>query len=108
MTAKTDLTTPPSSGMSASQAKRLELSIIGACLLALVFIFQPFSKILFTIGCIGVVVGGLAFNLVPFCVAGNSYKKVIRVAVTVLIIFVIVVALALLSAWGYGVYLKSQ
>jgi hypothetical protein len=94
-------------GMTARQAQRLEYSIIGMCVLAMAFIFQPFSQTLFTVGCIGVVVGGLAFNLVPFCVAGTTYKKVLRILVTVLIIFVVVVLLALGSAWLYGVYLKA-
>jgi hypothetical protein len=94
-------------GMTARQAKRLEFTIIGASLLALVFIFQPFSQILFSIGCIGVVVGGLAFNLVPFCVPGTSYRKIAKVSLTVAIIFVVVVILALASAWLYGVYLGA-
>ncbi len=92
-------------GMTSAQAKRLEYSIIGGSILAMACIFQPFSMLLFSIGCIGVVVGGLAFNLVPFCVKGTSYKKIRSVAMTVIIIFVIVVILALTSAWLYGVYL---
>lgn len=94
-------------GMTARQARRLEYSIIGICVLAMAFIFQPFSQTLFTVGCIGVVVGGLAFNLVPFCVPGTTYKKVLKILLTVLIIFVVVVLLALGSAWLYGLYLKA-
>ncbi|USG61057.1 hypothetical protein NBZ79_18030 [Sneathiella marina] len=95
-------------GMTTKQARRLEYGIIGFCLLALVSIFQPFSQALFTIGCISVVVGGLAFNLVPFCVAGNKYRDIAKSGMIVVIVFVIVVILALASAWGYGVYLRSQ
>jgi hypothetical protein len=94
-------------GMTAAQARRLEYGIIGACLLALGFIFQPFSQTLFSIGCVGVVVGGLAFNLVPFCVAGTSGHKVLRIALIVAVVFVVVVLLALGSAWLYGVYLRA-
>lgn len=94
-------------GITAGQARRLEYTIIGTCLLAMAFIFQPFSQILFTVGCIGVVVGGLAFNLVPFCVPGTTYKKLLRVALTVLIVFVVAVLLALGSALLYGVYLRA-
>jgi hypothetical protein len=94
-------------GMTAAQAKRLEFSIIGVSLLALAFIFQPFSQVLFSVGCVGVVVGGLAFNLVPHCVAGKTYKDVAKIGLIVTLIFVVVVILALASAWAYGVYLKN-
>jgi hypothetical protein len=94
-------------GMTAAQARKLEYGIIGICLLALGFIFQPFSQTLFSIGCVGVVVGGLAFNLVPFCAAGTSGGKVLRIALIVAVIFVVVVLLALGSAWLYGVYLRA-
>ena len=93
--------------MSTAQAKRLEYAIIGSSLLALAFIFQPFSLLLFTIGCVGVVVAGLAFNLVPACVRGNSYRNVAKLGMTVVIIFCVVIVLALASAWLYGVYLKA-
>ena len=94
-------------GISARQAQRLEYGIIGICVLALGFIFQPFSQLLFSIGCVGVVVGGLAFNLVPFCKAGTSPGKIAKVALIVVVVFVIAVLLALGSAWLYGVYLES-
>ena len=94
-------------GMTAAEARRLEYGIIGLCVLALGFIFQPFSQTLFSIGCVGVVVGGLAFNLVPFCVAGTSRGKVLRVALIVAVAFIIVVLIALGSAWLYGVYLRA-
>jgi hypothetical protein len=93
--------------LSAAQARRLEYSIIGLCVVAMGFIFQPFSQTLFSIGCIGVVVGGLAFNLMPVCVAGSSYRKIANTAILVIFIFVVVVIVALVSAWLYGVYLRS-
>ena len=95
-------------GLTAVQARRLEYGIIGACLAALFCIFQPFSQTLFSIGCVGVVVGGLAFNLVPFCKAGTSRKKILRITLIVALIFGVVVLLALASAWLYGVYLRSS
>lgn len=95
-------------GMTAKEAKRIEKGIIWFCILSMAAIFQPFSHALFPLGCIGVVIGGLAFNLVPFCQAGNSYRKLAKVALIVLTVFAIAVILALLSAWGYGVYLKAQ
>jgi hypothetical protein len=95
-------------GMTAKQAKRLELGIIALCLLALVMIFQPFSKLLFGIGAVLVVVGGLAFNLVPACVAGNKLSSVARSAGIVLLVFFVVTLLSIGSAHLYGVYLTNQ
>lgn len=95
-------------GMTAAQAKKIEMGIIGMSLLSMAFIFQPFFQILFTVGCIGVVFSGLIFNLVPFCVAGTSYKKLARVGAIVAIVFVIVIILALGAAWAYGIYLRAQ
>ncbi|OUR76005.1 hypothetical protein A9Q83_16365 [Alphaproteobacteria bacterium 46_93_T64] len=94
--------------MTASQAKRLEHGIIVLSILSMAFIFQPFYMWLFPIGCIGVVFSGLIFNLVPFCVAGTSYRKLLRVLSIVAIVFVIVVVLALIAAWAYGIYLTNQ
>jgi hypothetical protein len=93
--------------LTALEAQRLEYSIIGLCVLALAFIFQPFSQLLFSIGCIGVVVGGLIFNLMPMCVAGSSYAKIAKTGLIVAIIFAVVVFLALASAWMYGIYLRA-
>lgn len=94
-------------GMSASLARKLEYSIIGLCVAALISIFQPFSHFLFSAGCVGVVVAGLAFNLMPFCRPGVRLAQVGKVALIVLIVFVIVILLALTFAWAYGLYLKS-
>lgn len=77
------------------------------CLLALVMIFQPFSRLAFTAGCILVVVGGLAFNLVPMCTPGRSLRSLLRAAAMVLAVFGVVVLLALGSAFLYGIYLTG-
>jgi hypothetical protein len=76
--------------------------------LSLVLIFQPFSVVLYGIGAGLVVLGGLSFNLVPFCVPGRPLSSVVRVAVIVLIILVIAICLAIGSAYLYGVYLQNQ
>ena len=94
--------------MTSIQAKRLERGIIGLSILSMAFIFQPFYMQLFPIGCIGVVLSGLIFNLVPFCVAGTSYRKLLKVGLTVAIVFVVVVVFALIAAWAYGIYLTHQ
>ena len=95
-------------GMSAAQAGTIEALIIGLCLLALFAIFQPFSLGLFSLGCVLVVVGGLAFNLVPLCQPGRPLRDVGKAALVILIVFVVVLLLALASAWLYGVYLQAQ
>lgn len=95
-------------GMSAAQAGTIEALIIGLCLLALFAIFQPFSLGLFSAGCILVVVGGLAFNLVPLCQPGRPLRDLGKAALVILIVFVVVLLLALASAWAYGVYLQAQ
>lgn len=95
-------------GMTAAQAGTIEGLIIALCLLALFAIFQPFSLGLFSLGCVLVVVGGLAFNLVPLCQPGRPLRDVGKAALVILIVFVVVLLLALASAWLYGVYLQAQ
>ena len=98
---------PESKGMSAATAKTIEYSIIGLCLLSLIMIFQPFNQLLYSIGAGLVVLGGLAFNLVPLCEPGRPLKSVVRAGVIVLVILVVVVILAVTSAWLYGIYLSK-
>ncbi len=94
-------------GMSPQLARRIERGIIGLCILAMVLIFQPFFKIGFSVGCVLVVVGGLAFNLVPLCQPGKPLRSVVKAGLIVLTIFAVVVVLALGSAHLYGIYLGS-
>jgi hypothetical protein len=94
--------------MTVAQATRLEYAIIGLGLVALVLIFQPFSLALFSIGCALVVLAGLINNLLPLCEPGVSKRTVIQAALIVALIFVVVTALAIGSAWLYGVYLAAQ
>ena len=96
-----------SPGMGRKTAARIEYGIIGLCLLAIVMIFQPFSKLAFTAGCILVVVGGLAFNLVPLCTPGRPLRSLLKSAAVVMAVFTVVVMVALGSAYLYGVYLTG-
>ena len=96
-----------SPGMGRKTAVRIEYGIIGLCLLAIVMIFQPFSKLAFTAGCILVVVGGLAFNLVPLCTPGRPLRSLLTSAAVVMAVFAVVVMVALSSAYLYGVYLTG-
>ncbi|MGE0116334.1 MAG: hypothetical protein AB7S71_23105 [Dongiaceae bacterium] len=95
-------------GMSARQAQSVEWSIIALCILALALIFQPFWLPLYSIGAGLVVLGGLAFNLVPLCRPGVPRRKLINAGITVLLLLLIVAGLAIGSAYLYGEFLKSQ
>ncbi len=86
----------------------LEWAIIGLCVAALVMVFQPFSLKLYGIGAGLVVLGGLAFNLVPLCRPGIPMRTVVKAALVVLLLLLLVAGLAIGSAWLYGVYLHSQ
>ena len=97
-----------SNGMTPRQARAVERSIIGLCILALALIFQPFSLPLYGIGAGLVVLGGLAFNLVPLCRPGVPRKALLNAGVVVLALLLMVAALAIGSAYLYGEYLKSQ
>lgn len=81
--------------MSPRTARLIVASVIAICLLALLFIFQPFVKELYTAGCIMVVIGGLTFNVVPFANTQNSVRRVIRVMAIVLAILLIAVGIAI-------------
>jgi hypothetical protein len=91
--------------MTRRQARSIEWAIIGLCLAALGFVFQPFSLTLYGVGAGLVVFAGLAFNLVPHCVPGRPARSVARVALIVLIVFVVVTAIAIGSAYLYVLYL---
>ena len=69
-------------------------------------IFQPFSLTLFGVGAVLVVVGGLAFNLVPLCQPGRPLKSVVKAGIVVLTILLVVVALAIGSAELYAIFLR--
>ena len=96
------------SGMTRRQARTVEYSIIGLCIVAMVMIFQPFSQTLFSVGAGLVVLAGLAFNLVPFCRPGVPVAKLAKVGLIVLGVLVTVMAVAIGAAYLYGVYLQNQ
>ena len=81
--------------MSPRTARLVVSSVIAICLLALLFIFQPFVKELYTAGCIMVVIGGLTFNVVPFANTQNSFGRVLKVLGIVLAILIIAVGIAI-------------
>ena len=93
--------------MTAAQAKWLERIIIGVCVLSIVAIFQPFSIKLFSIGCVTVVVGALAFNLVPLAQKGVEWRFIVKVTVIILIVLGVAASLGVGTAFLYVDYLES-
>jgi hypothetical protein len=104
----TDPAAPPAGqGLTARQARTVEYSIIGLCLAALLMIFQPFSLTLYGIGAGLVVIGGLAFNMIPFCREGVPAGRLAKVGLVVLILLLVVAALGFLTAQAYVWYLQA-
>jgi hypothetical protein len=95
-------------GMSAATARSVEYAIIGLCVLALALIFQPFSLTLYGIGAGLVVLGGLAFNLIPHCRPGVPARWLLTVGLIVLGLLIAVFLLALGSTYLYALYLAAS
>jgi len=94
--------------MTVNQAKTVEYAIISISVLSLVLLFQPFSLELYSIGAGLVVLAGLAFNLVPLCTPGRSFRSLVKGAVVTIVIFIVVTLLALGSALLYSWYLSVR
>jgi hypothetical protein len=91
-------------GMTPRNALRLEYTIIGLGLFALVLIFQPFSLTLFAMGSGLVVLAGLANNLLPLAQPGVPVRSVVKVALVVALIFCIALLVSITAANLYGVF----
>jgi hypothetical protein len=98
---------PGNPGMSAATARTIEYSIIALCVISLVMIFQPFSLTLYGIGAGLVVLGGLAFNLIPHCRPGVPARWLVTVALIVLALLVVVFFLAVGTSYLYAWYLEA-
>jgi hypothetical protein len=107
MTDLSDSNKPGPKLLTRKSAKAVEMSIITLCVAAMVMIFQPFSQTLFTIGAGLVVLGGLSFNLVPLCTPGRPVRSLVNAGLIVLAILLVVTAIAIGSAYLYGIYLTS-
>jgi hypothetical protein len=91
-------------GMTPASARKVEYSIIGLGVLALLMIFQPFDISLFTIGCILVVLAGLINNLLPLAQPGVPVRSVVKAAMIVAMIFCIALLVSIFAAHLYGVF----
>ena len=96
-----------SHGMTAGTARTIEYSIIALCVISLVMIFQPFSLTLYGIGAGLVVLGGLAFNLIPHCRPGVPLRRLFTVTLIVLALLVVVFVLAVGTSYLYAWYLEA-
>ena len=81
-------------GMNAATARSIEYAIIALCVISLVLIFQPFSLTLYGVGAGLVVLGGLAFNLIPHCRPGVPLRWLVTVVLIVLALLILVFLLA--------------
>jgi hypothetical protein len=95
-------------GMSTTTARMIEYAIIALCVISLVLIFQPFSLTLYGVGAGLVVLGGLAFNLIPHCRPGVPLRWLVTVALIVLALLVLVFVLAVGTSYLYGWYLGAS
>jgi hypothetical protein len=95
-------------GMSAASARTIEYSIIALCVISLVLIFQPFSLALYGVGAGLVVLGGLAFNLIPHCRPGVPSRWLVTVTLIVLALLVVVFLLAVGTSYLYAWYLEAS
>jgi hypothetical protein len=91
-------------GMTHAAASKVEYTIIGLGVLALLMIFQPFSIALFPVGCVLVVLAGLINNLLPLAQPGVPKRSVVMAAMVVAMIFCIVLLVAIFAAYLYGVF----
>jgi hypothetical protein len=62
---------------------------------------------IFSVGCVTVVIGGLAFNLVPFCQPGVPARALLKVTLIVLVILGVAAMLGIGTALLYVEYLES-
>ena len=95
-------------GMGAATARTIEYAIIALCVISLLMIFQPFSLTLYGIGAGLVVLGGLAFNLIPHARPGVALRWLITVALIVLAILVVAFLLAVGTSYLYAWYLEAN
>ena len=94
-------------GMSATTARAIEWSIIALCLASLVFVFQPVSPAFHATGMVLVVVGALAFNLVPLCRPGRPVMGLVRITAIIAVILAVAIAIAMGTAILYGDYVRA-
>lgn len=94
--------------MSAGEARNYRFAILGLCIVSLFCVFQPFSLTLFSLGSLGVICGGLVFNIMPFCAEGTPRRKLLVGLGWVVAILLVMALLASGAAYGYILYLAAS
>lgn len=94
--------------MGAREARNYRSAILGLCILSLICVFQPFSLTLFSVGCLGVICGGLIFNIMPFCAEGTPRRKLLVGLGWVFGVLLVMALLASAAAYGYIAYLTAS
>ena len=79
--------------------------ILGLCIVSLVCVFQPVSLTVFTLGCVGIILGGLIFNVMPFCAEGSPRRSIMVALGWIVAVLFGMAALAAAAAYGYVNYL---
>ena len=96
------------SKLTRNSAVRLEFSVIGLGVVALLMIFQPFSLTVFSLGCGLVVLAALANNLLPLAETGTPTRLILFAAAVVALIFCTALLVAIAAAHLYGLaFLKA-
>lgn len=90
------------------EARYYRTLILGLCIGSLICVFQPFSLSLYSVGCVGVIIGGLVFNLMPFCFEGNTRRKLVVAFVWIFGVLAVMGLLATAAANAYFLYLSSS
>ena len=83
-------------------------TILALSIGSLIAVFQPVSHVFFQIGCATAFVAAITFNMMPFLTAGRTWRSLRQPAITILIILMVLIGFAILSAWGYVLYLQSK
>lgn len=96
------------STLTARSAKLWRGIVLAMSIGSLVMVFQPFSMMVFALGCGLAFVSALVFNLMPFLQAGGEVRQVGRAAVIIIIAFFVMFALAILATYGYILYLQAK
>jgi quinol-cytochrome oxidoreductase complex cytochrome b subunit len=94
--------------LSVRNARLARGMILALSIGSLVAVFQPVSHLMFQIGVFTAFLSAILFNMMPFLNADQSMKSLRQPALTILIVFLCLVGFAILSAWGYVLYLQAK
>ncbi|MES0883899.1 hypothetical protein [Roseibium sp. SCP14] len=94
--------------MSERSATLARGAILTLSIGSLVAVFQPISHLLFQVGCVTIFLSAILFNLMPFLIAGRSWRSVRTAGSVILAVLILLIVFAVISAWGYVLYLQAR